>query len=434
MNKNSPSNICHSYLSLIVIRILSANGFSKSSHHSIEALTRILELYLVNLSQTAIDYAQHSSRTDVSTWDVTQALEDALGDQYLDSLEEILDDRSQLHFERSAWEVECNKSLNEHSGYNLRQRRPVKYDFEEVTDDMMIKGDDESDDTEEEEINNYAEDLKEGEDEEADPVEPSKKRFKDDNEIIPDGFPDLPNDNNVTFEETNIDDVHSVPQLPKLRPEVNEDIYDPYLNPIPYDQSQLASLHSQTQLVDEDVGEDDKRVNEAECLALLLNAHSSASQIPQMNTFNTKNVNRERIGTLLSAVTLSDFSASDSLYGIVPSNGLKNSPSGPIPNYIQNINEDSCGYYERARPVASLPSSAMASNALFKARSPLSALSRILPSEFNKRLTRQSHPQLLQDGSHKFLYGRPLPVPGKEKDESSSLLSTWEHNVKDWTK
>ena len=266
---------------------------------------------------------------------------------------------------------------------------------------------------------------------------PPKKRFKDDRQVIPAGFPDLPTQTTEVDEQPDAEDVHSAPQLPKARQqELSEDIYDPYLNPIPYNQSQLSELHPHTPITAEGGAANVDGVSEADVLALLLNAHSSAAQIPQLNKSSGKNVNRERVGTLLSAVTLSDFSAADSLYGVFPAAGLKAQATAPAPSHYQgNREKDSVdNYADKLRPVAALPSSAVAANALFKARAPLAALARVLPSDFNKRVTRMRHPNALQEGSHKFTYGRPHTVPGKEKDDKGHLIYTWDHKLKDWAK
>lgn len=268
-------------------------------------------------------------------------------------------------------------------------------------------------------------------------ISPPRKSFKDEHELIPVGFPDLPAQTAAIEEEPDAEDIHLAPQLPKPRQQdLNDDIYDPYLNPIPYNQSQLSSLHTHRPIESEPAAGKPEGVSEADFLGLLLNAHSSAAQIPQLNKANNKNVSRERVGTLLSAVTLSDFSASDSLYGVFPAAGLKSQATAPGPSHYQaNKEKDSSdNYADKLRPVAALPSSAVASNALFKARSPLAALARVLPSDFNKRVTRMKHPPVLHEGSHKFTYGRQHVVPGKEKDEKGHLIATWDHKIKDWAK
>lgn len=111
MNRNSVASVSHSYLSLVVLRILAANGFNRSSQHSIEALTHVLESYLLNLAQSAADYAEIGRRSDVSTLDAASAVHDALGDNYIDSLEELIDDNKRLHVNKSPWELECEKAL-----------------------------------------------------------------------------------------------------------------------------------------------------------------------------------------------------------------------------------------------------------------------------------------------------------------------------------
>lgn len=333
-------------------------------------------------------------------------------------------------------------------GYNLRPRA-VRYEYDRVpkasgaslsrtSSDMDIEEDEDLfGDTKAEEVHQEVEmDMAEEYDLDDDTHIPPKKRYKDERQVIPAGFPDLPTQEAVE-DQPDVEDVHAAPQLPKARQQdLTEDIYDPYLNPVPYNQSQLSSLHPYTPITAESSKDGAESVSEADFLALLLNAHSSAAQIPQLNKSSGKNVNRERVGTLLSAVTLSDFSAADSLYGVFPAAGLKTQATAPAPSHYQSNKEKESmdNYADKLRPVAALPSSAVAANALFKARSPLAALARVLPSDFNRRMTRMKHPQALQEGSHKFTYGRPHSVPGKEKDEKGHLIYTWDHKLKDWAK
>ncbi|TIA92082.1 hypothetical protein E3P81_01675 [Wallemia ichthyophaga] len=454
MNRNSIASVSHSYLSLIVLRILAANGFNRSSQQSIESLTHVLECFLLNLAQSAADYAHIGRRSDVSTHDAASAVHDALGDNYLDSLHDIIDDSPRLHLNKSPWEIECQKALSdpEFVGYNLRPRA-VRYDYDRVPEfptasltrsssDMDIEDDNDLFGQSEQQ-QEAVEVEKEIDSEETFDVDdatliPPKKRFKDDAQLVPAGFPDLPTQNPLE-DLPDAEDIHATPQLPKARQQdVTQDIYDPYLNPIPYNQSQLSSLHPYTPLTAENSKEGADSVSEADFLALLLNAHSSAAQIPQLNKSSGKNVQRERVGTLLSAVTLSDFSAADSLYGMFPAAGLKTQATAPAPSHYQSNKEKESmdNYADKLRPVAALPSSAVAANALFKARSPLAALARVLPSDFNRRVTRMKHPEALHDPAHKhkFTYGRPHSVPGKEKDEKGHLIYTWDHKLKDWGK
>lgn len=97
---------------MIVLRILASNGFNRSSQHSLEALTHVLEVYMSTLAQSASDYAQIGRRTDVSSHDAAQAVQDALGDNYIDSLEELLEDNKRLQVNKSPWEIECEKALS----------------------------------------------------------------------------------------------------------------------------------------------------------------------------------------------------------------------------------------------------------------------------------------------------------------------------------